>query len=195
MGAIVAKTLNSTLGTKNFESLDKLLYRQKRMCADMRIDDIRSNPCFMVIPVANKELTVTTEQNTGEVELFSFKSLIEGTFRFKLDNFKLTHKVTTMTNDDSYYFGINVYKNQKLIQTYSDAQRLQLGHPRVFDRSIYSTTDPSVIVSYNDIITFKFFLKTDCVYHSSNWSLYFSTDENSLFEIYTTIVDNIMEID
>ena len=114
MGAIMAKAMNSTVGTDKFFSFDELLFQQKTIVSSENLlYEFGGSAVGTAISVTGKS-TDETIPNNKEKEIFSLKILCSG-------NFDVKSKVGSQDGRDnvnSYVLGgLRIYKNGSLVTT------------------------------------------------------------------------------
>lgn len=187
MDAGLAKVINSTVGTDDFKSLDKLLYGRQGLVPSSE------NVYFKIGNLGDKNATVTVTSNSAfkaysPEPLLSMKMWTDGGFSLEA---KVEYGIATSGSwSMSIYGGIAVFVNGTLVATGTDNRSGSIGGSltkSVRCDNIYFTT--------GDIVEIKLYIegyKTSSF--SNNVDLFCKTIPTNPIVVYATSVEKPFDI-
>lgn len=125
MSAIMAKAMNSTVGSDNFLSFDQLLYQQKIIAPSENLY------CTMSSSKVGESIAtdIANGLNTAEKQIASFEMLTGGSFTLAT-TIVARGDINTLTSSDSIRVAVSIYKGQtKLGWVFSDLAITDVGGP------------------------------------------------------------------
>ena len=162
MGAIMAKAINSTVGTGKFLSFDELLFQQKTIVSsDNLLYEIGGSSVGTSLSVTGKS-TDETIPNNKEKELASLKILCSG-------NFNIKSKVSCQDERDnvkSYIIGgLRIYKNGSLVTTVKGSSNTAGTTANTHDITISNIT-----VSAGDELSVSLYIESHIAYDLATYT-------------------------
>ena len=181
MDAGLAKVLNSTVGTNNFRSLDKVLYGRKALIPS-------ENLYFNIGAIKNRTLSHTAGASAPaetEVSVVSLKMWTDGGF-----SIKVTYKLQDDSGVSNRYItgGFRLYINGKLVKTVSD---ISYDTSSTSAKTIDSTLN-DIYFATGDLLELKMF----CVpsHPTSSYTGTVTLRDSDVIAIYADEVDKMFDI-